>query len=154
MQRVASGSVFEGSPRGVLRLAMACAAASAAVLAGCSGNGAAEPSQSRAPASEKSADGGSTDAGEEAAPDATSETATAEEALPEPPGDLVEVDGHLMHLYCTGDGSPTVLLETGLGDPSVNFWPLQEELAATTRVCTYDRAGLGWSEPGPEPAYG
>lgn len=74
--------------------------------------------------------------------------------IPEPPGELVEVDGHQMHLFCSGEGRPTVLLETGLGDPSINFRPLQDELATTTRVCTYDRAGYGWSEPGPEPRDG
>jgi pimeloyl-ACP methyl ester carboxylesterase len=154
MQRVASGPVSEGSPRGVLWFAVACAAASAAVLAGCSADDAADSTQTRAPSAEESTGGASSDAGEGTAADATSETATAEDALPEPPGQLFDVDGHLMHLYCTGEGSPTVLLEAGLGDPSVNYWPLQEELAPTTRVCTYDRAGLGWSEPGPEPRTG
>ena len=72
-------------------------------------------------------------------------------AAPAPPGELVDVDGHAMHLYCTGEGSPTVVLDTGLGDSSVNFHPLQESIAEFTRVCSYDRAGYGWSEPGPEP---
>lgn len=78
-------------------------------------------------------------------------TSPAEPVVPEPPGELVDVDGHAMHLFCTGDGSPTVVLDTGLGDASVNFWPLQETISEFTRVCTYDRAGYGWSEPGPEP---
>ena len=56
-----------------------------------------------------------------------------------------------MHLNCVGEGSPTVVLDTGLGDSSVNFWPLQESIAEFTRVCSYDRAGYGWSEPGTEP---
>ena len=47
-----------------------------------------------------------------------------------------------------------MLVEAGLGQSSINFRPLQEELATTTRVCTYDRAGYGWSEPGPEPRTG
>jgi pimeloyl-ACP methyl ester carboxylesterase len=44
-----------------------------------------------------------------------------------------------------------VILDTGLGDSSVNFHPLQESIAELTRVCSFDRAGYGWSEPGPEP---
>jgi pimeloyl-ACP methyl ester carboxylesterase len=74
--------------------------------------------------------------------------------IPDPPGELVDVNGHQMHLYCTGEGEPTVLLETGLGDASINFRPLQDELATSTRVCAHDRAGYGWSEPGPEPRDG
>ncbi len=74
--------------------------------------------------------------------------------LPEPPGDVFDVGGHDMHLYCVGDGEPTVLLETSQGDPALNYRPLQEELARTTRVCSYDRSGLGWSQPGPSPRTG
>ena len=75
-------------------------------------------------------------------------------AVPEPPGELLDVGGHRMHLYCTGEGERTVPLEAGLGDFSLVLRPLQEELAGTTRVCTYDRAGYGWSEPGPTPRTG
>ncbi len=66
-----------------------------------------------------------------------------------PPGQLVDVGGYRMHLYCTGEGSPTVILDAGqpLG---VSSWAwIQPELAKTTRVCAYDRAGLGWSESAP-----
>ena len=67
------------------------------------------------------------------------------------PGQLVEVGGFKMHIHCTGEGSPTVLLAAGLDDFSI-FWSLvQPEIAETTRVCSYDRAGLGWSEPSPNP---
>jgi len=94
-------------------------------------------------------------AGETAGPDheATSESPAAapNPDLPAAPGELVDVDGHMMHIYCRGEGSPTVLMDTGLGDSSLNFWPLQAQLTARTRVCTYDRAGYGWSQPGPEP---
>ncbi|MCK0112722.1 alpha/beta hydrolase [Ornithinimicrobium sp. F0845] len=94
-------------------------------------------------------------AGETGAPDSTATSAPPEAAynpdLPAPPGELVDVDGHTMHLYCAGEGSPTVLLDAGLGDTSVNFWPLQAQLTGTVRVCSYDRAGYGWSQPGPEP---
>ncbi len=66
-----------------------------------------------------------------------------------PPGQLVDVGGYKMHIYCTGQGSPTVILAAGLDDYSI-FWTLvQPEVSKTTRVCSYDRAGLGWSEPSP-----
>jgi pimeloyl-ACP methyl ester carboxylesterase len=73
-----------------------------------------------------------------------------------PPGQLVDVGGYRLHLYCTGessDGRPTVVLETGLGGFATSpDWALvQPEVAKTTRVCAYDRAGLGWSDPGPQP---
>jgi pimeloyl-ACP methyl ester carboxylesterase len=67
------------------------------------------------------------------------------------PGQLVEVDGHLMHLDVQGSGGPTVVLEAGLGEMSVDWRLVQPELATFSRVVAYDRAGLGWSEPGPQP---
>jgi pimeloyl-ACP methyl ester carboxylesterase len=66
-----------------------------------------------------------------------------------PPGQLVEVGGHRIHIVCTGEGSPTVILETGLGDNSTIWALVQPALAQTTQVCAYDRAGLGWSDDGP-----
>src|SRR4029453_11162956 len=68
-----------------------------------------------------------------------------------PPGQLVDVDGHRLHLHCVGQGSPTVVLDAGLGAFSLDWGAVQPEIAMTTRVCAYDRAGLGWSEPGPRP---
>jgi pimeloyl-ACP methyl ester carboxylesterase len=68
-----------------------------------------------------------------------------------PPGQLVDVDGFKMHLYCTGEGSPTVILTSGLDDFSIMWSLVQPEIAKTTRVCSYDRAGLGWSEASPSP---
>lgn len=67
------------------------------------------------------------------------------------PGRLIDVDGHLMHLNCMGEGSPTVILESGFNSTSLDWSLVQPEIAKTARVCAYDRAGLGWSEPGPEP---
>ena len=68
-----------------------------------------------------------------------------------PPGRLIDVGGHRMHISCIGQGSPTVILEAGAGSPT-NIWArVQPELAKQARVCAYDRAGLGWSEPGPQP---
>jgi pimeloyl-ACP methyl ester carboxylesterase len=64
-----------------------------------------------------------------------------------PPGELVDVGGHRLHIHCTGTGSPTVVIEAGLGDWSTSWGGVvQPEVAKTTRVCTYDRAGLGWSD--------
>jgi pimeloyl-ACP methyl ester carboxylesterase len=68
-----------------------------------------------------------------------------------PPGQLVEVGGHRLHLNCVGQGSPTVVLDAGLGAFSLDWGAVQPQIATTTRVCAYDRAGLGWSEPGPRP---
>jgi pimeloyl-ACP methyl ester carboxylesterase len=68
-----------------------------------------------------------------------------------PPGQLVDVGGYRLHLKCTGSGSPTVVIEAGLGDWSTSWGFVQSEVAKTTRVCTYDRAGMGWSEAGPLP---
>lgn len=69
-----------------------------------------------------------------------------------PPGQLVDVGGYHLHINCVGSGRPTVVIDAGLGDWSA-FWSswVQPEAARTTRICTYDRAGLGWSEPGPLP---
>jgi pimeloyl-ACP methyl ester carboxylesterase len=68
-----------------------------------------------------------------------------------PPGQLVEVGGHRLHIHCTGSGSPTVVIEAGLGDWSTGWDFVQQGVDKTTRVCTYDRAGWGWSEAGPLP---
>jgi pimeloyl-ACP methyl ester carboxylesterase len=73
-----------------------------------------------------------------------------------PPGQLVDVGGYRLHLYCIGQntgGRPTVVLETGLGGlgSTSSVWArVQPEIAKTTRVCAYDRAGLGWSDPSPK----
>ena len=64
-----------------------------------------------------------------------------------PPGRLVDVGGHKMHLDCEGRGAPTAVLESGLGDDSTVWHKVQPEIAKLTRVCSYDRAGLGYSDP-------
>jgi pimeloyl-ACP methyl ester carboxylesterase len=66
-----------------------------------------------------------------------------------PPGSFYEVNGRRMHLYCTGEGFPTVIIEPGLGGDWLDWQHVQPELSQTTRVCTYDRLGNGWSEPEP-----
>ncbi|HTW49728.1 MAG TPA: alpha/beta hydrolase [Acidobacteriaceae bacterium] len=63
------------------------------------------------------------------------------------PGALYVVDGHRMRLDCTGSGSPTLVLDAGLGNDGLIFSAVQPTLAKTTRVCSYDRAGMGWSDP-------
>lgn len=63
-----------------------------------------------------------------------------------PPGKIYAVNGRAMHLYCTGAGSPTVVLESGHAESFLVWGKVQPRLARTTRVCSYDRAGLGWSE--------
>lgn len=62
------------------------------------------------------------------------------------PGTMYDVGGHRLHLYCTGAGSPTVVLENGLGSTSANWARVTAEVSRTTRVCAYDRAGQGWSD--------
>jgi pimeloyl-ACP methyl ester carboxylesterase len=69
-----------------------------------------------------------------------------------PPGRIVEIDGRRSHIHCTGSGSPTVLLESGLDDRGSWSWArIRDELSQFSRVCAYDRAGLLWSEPREEP---
>jgi pimeloyl-ACP methyl ester carboxylesterase len=73
-----------------------------------------------------------------------------ERAYP-PPGKLVDVGGPRLHIRCAGQGTPTVILEAANLGMSAHWVRVQQQVAKTTRVCAYDRAGLGWSEPGPEP---
>ncbi|MFN8445003.1 MAG: alpha/beta hydrolase [Caldilineaceae bacterium] len=66
-----------------------------------------------------------------------------------PPGQLVDVGGYKLHIHCTGTGSPTVVTENGLGGSSPDWSLVQPAVSQTTRICSYDRAGTGWSEAGP-----
>lgn len=68
-----------------------------------------------------------------------------------PPGQLVSVGTHKLHILCRGQGTPTIVLDAGLSGMALEWTPVQDELARSYRVCSYDRAGLGWSEPGPQP---
>ena len=63
------------------------------------------------------------------------------------PGRLIDVGGHRLHLSCTGAGTPTVVLEPGAGEMSSSLGWITPAVARDTRVCVYDRAGRGWSEP-------
>ena len=72
-------------------------------------------------------------------------------AVTPPPGQLVDIGGYRLHLWCTGNGAPAVILDTGLGGSSVDWGFVQPDVARFTRVCSYDRAGMGYSDPGPSP---
>jgi pimeloyl-ACP methyl ester carboxylesterase len=65
------------------------------------------------------------------------------------PGRLVDVGGRKLHINCTGTGSPTVVLMAGGGAFSIDWALVQPKVAEITRVCSFDRAGLAWSDPGP-----
>src|SRR2546428_13430360 len=86
------------------------------------------------------------------------DAAMAQTSLSSPPisapGQLVDLGGWRLHLNCTGQvgaSQPTVILEAGAGGFSVDWSLVQPEVARFARVCSYDRAGLGWSELGPRP---
>jgi len=63
-------------------------------------------------------------------------------------GELIDVGGYRLHLNCTGEGAPTVVLDAGLGGSSLDWALVQPELSRSTRTCSYDRAGMGWSDTG------
>jgi pimeloyl-ACP methyl ester carboxylesterase len=67
------------------------------------------------------------------------------------PGKLLEVGGYRLHLYCTGDGGPTVVLAYGMSGSYLDWYLVQPQVAKFTRVCSYDRPGYGWSELSPKP---
>jgi pimeloyl-ACP methyl ester carboxylesterase len=66
-------------------------------------------------------------------------------------GKSVDLGGYRLNLNCTGQGRPTVILEAGLTVPAITWRAVQREVAGFTRVCSYDRAGYDWSDPGPMP---
>jgi pimeloyl-ACP methyl ester carboxylesterase len=70
-------------------------------------------------------------------------------AVRPPLGAMVDIGGRRLHLYCTGSGSPTVVLEAGASSFALDWGLVQPQIAPTTRVCSYDRAGYGWSDPSP-----
>lgn len=77
-----------------------------------------------------------------------------ERTLHTPPGKLVNVGTHYLHLNCQGSGQPLVLLESGLSGWSQDWALVQPQLARQTTVCSYDRAGYAWSDEAPEPRTG
>ena len=75
---------------------------------------------------------------------------SASQALPPAPGQLVDIGrGRRLHLLCSGQGSPAVVLEAGASSFALDWTLVQREIAKTNRVCSYDRAGMGWSDPLP-----
>ena len=69
---------------------------------------------------------------------------------PQPTGQLISIGNRKLHIHCTGTGSPTVVVENGGAAFSFDWALVQSEVARFTRICTYDRAGYAWSDPGPE----
>ena len=68
-----------------------------------------------------------------------------------PPGRLIDIGTHRLHISCQGTGSPAVILDAALGASSVSWTLVQPSVAGVTQACAYDRAGLGWSDAGPRP---
>jgi pimeloyl-ACP methyl ester carboxylesterase len=66
----------------------------------------------------------------------------------------VDVGGRTLNVSCAGEGSPTVIFVSGRTSPGYIWMPTQRGVSAFTRACWYDRAGLGWSDPGPDPGWG
>lgn len=67
------------------------------------------------------------------------------------PGQLIDIGGYKLHIDCQGQGTPAVILDSGLGDSYISWRKVQPEIAKSTRVCSYDRAGLGYSDSSPHP---
>lgn len=77
-------------------------------------------------------------------------TEARETRLATPPGKIVSLkDGRKIHINCTGNGTKTVILESGTGALSTKWAGVQPELSKSARVCSYDRSGLGYSDEGP-----
>ena len=68
-----------------------------------------------------------------------------------PPGKLIDIGGYRLHLNCVGNKGPAVVLINGAGDFSFDWSLVQPRIAEFARVCSYDRAGFAWSDPGPTP---
>jgi hypothetical protein len=69
-------------------------------------------------------------------------------------GRSVDIGGRTLNIHCTGEGSPTVVFVSGRASPGYVWTPTQRGVSAFTRACWYDRADVGWSDSGPDPAWG
>jgi pimeloyl-ACP methyl ester carboxylesterase len=67
------------------------------------------------------------------------------------PGERIDIGGYKLHINCTGQGIPAVILDSGLGDGYASWRKVQPQIAGFTRVCSYDRAGYGYSDSSPQP---
>ncbi len=72
-------------------------------------------------------------------------------SIGKPPGKMYDVGGYDLQLYCTGNGGPKVIVDTGLGSSSMEWLAIQDKVREHVRICSYDRAGYGWSDEGPGP---
>ena len=77
--------------------------------------------------------------------------AAPDTSLYEAPGKLVDVGGYRLHIHCQGQGLPALIFDSGTGGFSLEWMQVQKVLSRHTRVCSYDRAGYGWSDMGPLP---
>jgi hypothetical protein len=68
-----------------------------------------------------------------------------------PIGQMVDIGGYRLHMHVEGEGTPTVILDAGAGGIGLSWELVRPAIAKVTRVVTYDRAGLGWSDPSPKP---
>ncbi|MGH6635885.1 MAG: alpha/beta fold hydrolase, partial [Gammaproteobacteria bacterium] len=71
--------------------------------------------------------------------------------IAKPPGRMVHIGTHRLHIWCLGEGRPSIVLDSGVGGFSLEWTKIETDLAPEFRVCSYDRAGYGWSDPGPVP---
>jgi pimeloyl-ACP methyl ester carboxylesterase len=71
--------------------------------------------------------------------------------FPAIPGKRFDVGGYQLHIHCSGSGSPTVIVDVGLGDDSTDWLPIQQAVSHNSRICVFDRPGYGWSDFGPAP---
>jgi pimeloyl-ACP methyl ester carboxylesterase len=71
--------------------------------------------------------------------------------FPPIPGKRYDIGGYRIHMSCLGDGQPTVIIDTGLGDDSSDWLAVQQQASLQNRICVYDRPGYGWSDVGPQP---
>lgn len=78
-------------------------------------------------------------------------TSTYANEMPPMPGNRYDIGSHRLHINCMGKGSPTVIIDTGLGDDSSDWQTILQQSAPITKTCIYDRSGYGWSDYGPRP---
>lgn len=78
-------------------------------------------------------------------------TAAVAATFPPSPGQRYDVGGYQVHIHCMGHGSPTVIVDVGLGDDSTDWLEIQQNVSSETKICVFDRPGYGWSDFGPQP---